>query len=508
MTSPEMQKPDCWCELSDLIPFTEEYFRCQHCDTLISQTQPESPAAFYGPDYWTSRQTEILGHPDIYQRAREDLSSRVIYWLKTLLNYKKPPGATLEIGSGHGGFSALLQWAGFQVIGLEPHAWVSQFAQSTFNIPTLTGPLTEQLLEPDSFDVIILLDVLEHLPNPVETLQSCRKFLKSDGILLIQTPCVPSKTAVTDLERDQNPILKMLLPLEHLYLYSQGGLQKLLTETGFPSTTFEAALFPYDMFLVATATQLKQPVNTGPAKTLLKTPNGRFVLALLDLYQKWQVNESSKNSWLKQIDLLTAKIQEVEADRAARLIQVQTLTEQLQKSETDRQARLDQVYELSAKLNLAEADRTARIEQIVTLTDQLKTAETDRQARLKQVQELTGLLQESETDRQTRLDQIQSLTQQLQGVEEQRTAHLSQIEELTSWLAEAEQDRAERLVQIKQLTGWLETAEADRAARLEQVNKLTELLAESETDRAARLEQIKTLTATLNNLENQSTDSA
>jgi len=116
--------PNCWCTEPNLIPFNDDYLCCQICETLVCLSQPESPAAFYGRDYWTTRQTGILGHPDIYERARLDLSDRAVYWLKTLLKYKRPPGKTLELGSGHGGFSGLLKWAGFQAMGLEPHAWV------------------------------------------------------------------------------------------------------------------------------------------------------------------------------------------------------------------------------------------------------------------------------------------------------------------------------------------------------------------------------------------------
>jgi SAM-dependent methyltransferase len=471
-----MEAAACWCASSNLISFNEDYFRCQSCDTIVGRIQPENPAAFYGPDYWTTRQTEHLGHPDIHQRARDDLSSRAVYWLKTLLNYKQPPGTTLEIGSGHGGFSALLQWAGFHATGLEPNPWVSQLAQTAFNIPTLTGSLAEQSLNPATFDVIILLDVLEHLPNPLETLRHCRKLLNSNGILLIQTPCAPPNTAVEKLEQTHSPFPQMLLPLEHLYLYTERGIEQLLTQTGFPHLTFEKALFPYDMFLVgSTAPAL---AKTDPAKTLLETPNGRFVLALLDLHQKWQKANTNQHNQLEQINHLTSRLQEAETDRAARVVQAQALTERLKESEADRQARLAQTQELTALLQSSEADRAAR---------------------LKQVQKLTAHLQASEADHQARLEQVQTLTGQLKETEEQTAAHLFQIGQLTNWLKESEQDRANRLAQVEQLTDLLETAEADRTARLAQVTELTTLLAESETDRAARFEQIQTLTAVIQN---------
>jgi SAM-dependent methyltransferase len=480
-----MTEPHCWCTNSNLTSFNEDYLRCQSCETLVCRTQPQSPAAFYGRDYWTTRQTDTLGHPDIYHRARLDLSERAVYWLKTVLKYKRPPGKTLELGSGHGGFSALLQWAGFQAMGLEPHAWVSQLSHTVFNIPTLTGRLADQSIEPQSLDVIILLDVLEHLPDPVETLHLCYALLKADGLLLIQTPGAPPNQSFAEMETAGNPFLKMLLPLEHLYLYTESSIQQLLNQCGFPHLTSEKALFPYDMFLVAAVSPLPTTDESDPADSLTERPASRLVLALLDLHDKWQKAETERTAQAQQILELNERLQTAETDRAARLEQINTLTGHLEQSETDRLARIEQIETLSEQLITAEADRTARLEQITELTTLLKTSETDRAARKEQIETLTRQLAETETD---------------------RTERYGQIKQLTTQLAAVEKDSQDRLAQIETLTGWLETAEADRAARLEQVNELTRLLAESETDRAARLEQIQTLTAALKKLESQPGD--
>jgi len=502
-----MNQPTCWCPNPNLTPFNEDYLRCQSCQTLVCRRQPASPADFYGPDYWTTRQTNVLGHPDIYQRARLDLTERAVYWLKTLLEYKRPPGKTLEIGSGHGGFSALLQWAGFEARGLEPHTWVSEFSQTTFKVPMLTGHLADQSLEPQTLDVIIMLDVLEHLPNPAETLRLCAMLLKPDGLLMVQTPSVPQSLSIEEMEAAKNPIIKMLLPLEHLFLYSQQGLKQLLNQTGFKHVIFEDALFPYDMFLFTAVSELPEPVETNPAESLLKQPASRLVLALLDLYQKWQEAEKRVATNSDHILELTKHLQTSDTDREARLEQVEELTRLLKESEADRHARQLQIDLTSRQLIEIEADRRARLEQIVQLEEWLETAEKERADLSQQVEQLTVWLKTAEADRTARLAQINELTAQLEKSEADRKTRLNQINELTRLLEESEADRAARLVQIQELTQLLEESEADRAARLDQINELTTLLKESEADRAARLEQIQTLTATIHRLQGQ-TDKA
>ena len=40
----------------------------------------------------------------------------------------------------------------------------------------------------DAFDAVVMSNVLEHLPNPIETLQECRRVLKPGGRLISITP--------------------------------------------------------------------------------------------------------------------------------------------------------------------------------------------------------------------------------------------------------------------------------------------------------------------------------
>jgi len=161
--------------------FSPEYALCASCGTLVSRVGltaeeivvHDDPQAFYGKDYWLGHQVKDLGNPDIFQRARADMPERCLYWLRTLLRYQLPPGRVLEIGCAHGGFVALLRAIRFDGIGLEMSPWVVEFARRTFGIPMLQGPIEEQQLAEQSFDAIVLNDVVEHLVDPVASLGFC-----------------------------------------------------------------------------------------------------------------------------------------------------------------------------------------------------------------------------------------------------------------------------------------------------------------------------------------------
>src|SRR5262245_42932968 len=171
----------CWCGNAALAAFCPGYARCPVCDTLVSSQMPGPDIArvddeerdFYGRHYWFAYQEEHRGNLPLSARTRSDLPERCLHWLRTLLAYKFPPARVLELGSAHGGFVGMLRLAGFDAIGLEISPWVVEFARATFEVPMLLGPLEAQDLDAASFDVIALMDVLEHLPDPTRTMQRC-----------------------------------------------------------------------------------------------------------------------------------------------------------------------------------------------------------------------------------------------------------------------------------------------------------------------------------------------
>ncbi|KDA52833.1 hypothetical protein EG19_10905, partial [Thermoanaerobaculum aquaticum] len=272
--------------------FSSDYLRCANCETLVFAhgfdkdvgRVKDDDADLYGRQYWLSHQVQTWGYPDIFARARKDIPERCLHWLRTLLKYKLPPSRTLELGSGHGGFVALLRFAGYDATGLELSPWVVDFARKTFQIPVLQGPVEDQSLEAGSFDAIILMDVLEHLPNPTGTIRRCLNLLKPDGIFLIQTPRYPEGKSYQEMLEGDDPFLEQLKAREHLFLFSMSSIQLFFRYLGVGFIHFEPAMFPaYDMFVVASRQEPVVCSTRKITKALSSSPPGRLVLALLDL---------------------------------------------------------------------------------------------------------------------------------------------------------------------------------------------------------------------------------
>jgi 2-polyprenyl-3-methyl-5-hydroxy-6-metoxy-1,4-benzoquinol methylase len=273
---------------------------------------------FYGNDYWVKYIKEEYGH-DIYEHSRNYLTERCVYWLRDILKYRLPPSKTLECGCGHGGLVFLMNLAGYRSTGADLSHWICDYGKKTFNIPVVLGSIQGLDMPAESLDMIILMDVLEHLPSPVSSLNKIAFMLKKDGIIVIQTPCLKSTDTTYEKLKEANDLfLEHLEPREHLFLFNQDSLTRLLKETGFNHVAFEAPLFSYDMFAFGGKQPLIKNNRQSIESLLLKSPESRIVLSLLDFYEKLEKKEE--------------KLNECEMDRAARLELIHELSDKLQSS--------------------------------------------------------------------------------------------------------------------------------------------------------------------------------
>ncbi|MDX9943597.1 MAG: methyltransferase domain-containing protein [Azonexus sp.] len=380
----------CWCDSRSLQPFGPGYGVCGTCGTLVSiDSLPVEQLAvtddetdFYGKQYWLGHQQEDLGFPDIVARSRNDLTERNLHWLGTLLKYRLPPARVMELGCAHGSFVALMSQAGFNASGMEMSPWVVAFGEKTFGISVHLGPIEAVDLPAGGFDVIALMDVLEHLPDPLQTMRRCLELLSSEGVLLIQTPQFREEMRHEALLQSDAPFLKMLQADEHLYLFSERSVKALFKQLGAEHICFEPAIFAhYDMFMVVSRVPLRSHGRAEVEESLLSTPGGRLTLALLDLREREE--------------RLIRQLSESETDRAERGQQIEILTRMVQAGEKDGTGLRQQIEILNTWLKSCEEDRAARGAQIESLTQMVLAAQEDGASLRQQIDTLNKLLKSS-----------------------------------------------------------------------------------------------------------------
>ena len=316
----------CWCGNRTFEPFSDDYFKCPECGTLVLREMPATDVTdvradeegLYGREYWFKHQEQDVGFPNITRRSVTDLPERCVHWLRAVLKYKLPPARTLELGAAHGGFVAMLRWAGFDATGLELSPWIADFARRTFGVPMLQGPVERQPLEPGSLDLVAMMDVIEHLPDPIGTLRLCARLLKPGGLLMIQTPEYPEHQTLEQMQEANAPFVQHLRPQEHLYLFSRRASARLMEAVGCGAPQFEPAMFAqYDQFFIAAAVPgagvPRAHTPEESRRALQATPGGRMVGAILDLADARDYYARECAARLKVIDVLDAEVKRLNA---------------------------------------------------------------------------------------------------------------------------------------------------------------------------------------------------
>jgi 2-polyprenyl-3-methyl-5-hydroxy-6-metoxy-1,4-benzoquinol methylase len=98
------------------------------------------------------------------------------------------PGKLLDVGCGDGRFLNDIRQQGWHVNGVEVDPKAVEAARKKYNLDVFAGNLFSAQFESNSFDAITLRHVIEHLTDPVKTLEECRRLLKSNGRLVVVTP--------------------------------------------------------------------------------------------------------------------------------------------------------------------------------------------------------------------------------------------------------------------------------------------------------------------------------
>ena len=256
-------------------------------------------------------------------------------------SYRPPPARVLELGCARA-LVGLLSAAGYQATGLDLSPAITGYVSTTFKVPVLTGPLESHRLPSGSVDVLVMMDVLEHLPDPVATLIEAGRVLAPDGLIVVQTPNYPPAVTHQSMVASRDAFLDQLKADEHLFLLSQGAVREMLSRAGFAYVEFEPAIFAhYDQFLFASRQPMVRPADALEA--LRRSPGGRIVEALLDTTERADALDAVKLE-------LQQRMEFIENDRAARLEVIQQQQRRIDDIENDRAARLKVILDRREKM--------------------------------------------------------------------------------------------------------------------------------------------------------------
>lgn len=141
----------------------------------------------------------------------------------------------LEVGCGTGSNIAMLQAFG-SVDAVEPDDFARAFASTRSGVVVKGGYLPDGVALADGhYDLIVLLDVLEHIPDDLPALTALRTKLAPGGRLLVTVPAMPWLWSAHDVAH------------HHQRRYTATTLKRVFAEAGFRvrhRSYFNTLLFP------------------------------------------------------------------------------------------------------------------------------------------------------------------------------------------------------------------------------------------------------------------------
>jgi 2-polyprenyl-3-methyl-5-hydroxy-6-metoxy-1,4-benzoquinol methylase len=151
-------------------------------------------------------------------------------------------GKLLDIGCAGGVFLDEARKWGFEVTGVELNRSMAEYAKITYHVSMLTGYIEDVSKHQWSgaFDVVTLLDCLEHIPQPLEAMRKVGHWLRPGGIVFIRGPLSNSLVArFKERLRRMLRIAKRLpgYPLD-ANMFNKRSLGTLLATSGFEITAW------------------------------------------------------------------------------------------------------------------------------------------------------------------------------------------------------------------------------------------------------------------------------
>ncbi len=197
---------------------------CNDCGFMFTNPlfTDETIKEFYSEDYFKGR----ADYSYVDEREIKKYSGYV--WnkrIKVIHKYAKD-GNFLDIGCSFGG---LLESASeyFTPYGIELSDYACSHSMKLFGRNIHHGTLNDHRFDDNFFSAITMIELIEHLADPVYAINECYKLLRNDGVLVVQTANMNGKQA-----KDLGGNYEYFMP-GHLSYFTAENLTMLLKTAGF-----------------------------------------------------------------------------------------------------------------------------------------------------------------------------------------------------------------------------------------------------------------------------------
>jgi SAM-dependent methyltransferase len=199
-----------------------DLFRCATCGCQRIDRRRASDGDRYSAYYREASAQRLAGVFDRLWQWKRRSRGRMIR------RHTSATARVCDIGCERGELLSVLKAAGCSVAGTQLSPAAAQFARDRYGIDVYVGELMDAPFHDEVFDVAIMLNVLEHLPDPDRYVAQVARMLASDGVFWLEVPNAGSLTARMCGKRWLHHD-----PDYHLWSLDKAALDRLLLRHGF-----------------------------------------------------------------------------------------------------------------------------------------------------------------------------------------------------------------------------------------------------------------------------------
>ena len=228
----------------DSSPNTEVLNRiCLNCGLVFQSPRPDfnELKEYYG-NYMQNTQNQSLVSP-WFEEFICSISRMRLEYIRPFIN---DGDSILDVGCSFGAMLKILKdesGLDLSLTGVNPEDALAEFGREKYDLNIITGMFEEQKFSPESFDLIILDNVIEHFDDPSESVSKLRVLLKKQGRIFIVT---------NNIDTPHGNLWQNFFP-DHTVTYSQKTLKAQMESQGFRildmniegHTTYENYHYPY-----------------------------------------------------------------------------------------------------------------------------------------------------------------------------------------------------------------------------------------------------------------------
>lgn len=214
-----------------------QYCECKNCKSIFLANLPNTEELYQGKDEVVA--VEHYVDKEIFDKRKELISKpKLDFVFDVLKNYYGDEFKIefwLDIGCATGELLSFIKDMGIKAVGIESDVREVEFARTICGLDIIDGyvdsnnPNEEIINAINEASIISFINVLEHIPNPIDFINDIYQYSNDNSILVFEVPRHPSLASFSNLV-SHDAVYRHMVPPQHLQIFTEEGVREILKD--------------------------------------------------------------------------------------------------------------------------------------------------------------------------------------------------------------------------------------------------------------------------------------